>query len=80
MRIFLTDRSFLVVAVKETGQMVSALTFFGKTGFANAVAIFPSGQFGTVIGMRTAMGQIIGLALVCKEMICVLAFDFSGFT
>ncbi len=80
MRIFLTERSFNVVAVEDTGQMISGLTFFGKTGFANAAAIFPSRQFGTVIGMCAAMGHIIGFALACEEMLCVPAFRFVGLT
>ena len=56
MGIFLADRSFYVVAVKETCKMISGLTFFGETLFLDAVTAFPSGCLGTVIGMSATMG------------------------
>ena len=71
MGIFLADRSFFVVVIKEAGQMVSGFTFFSETFFADAVSAFPAGRFGAVIGMRAAMGYIVGLAFACKEMFCV---------
>ena len=73
MGIFLTVRDFNVV-VKVTCKMVACIACFSETAFINAVTAFPPRQFGAVLGLRAAMVHVIGFAVVCKEMFCVLAF------
>ena len=77
MGIFLTDCSLFVVAVKDTGKMISGFTFFCEAVFANAVSGFPSRHFGAVIGVRAAVSDIIGLASFCKDVFRVFALDFT---
>ena len=80
MRIFHTDRFFSIVFVKQTIEVITGRACFRKTELADTLTGFPAGQFGTVIGMRTAMGHIIGFALTCEEMLSVFTFDFVRFT
>jgi hypothetical protein len=75
MGIFLADLYF----VKSTGQMVTGSALFWDTSFVNAITALPSRHLFTVIGMRAAMGHVIGLTFVCKEMLCILAFDFGAY-
>ncbi len=76
--IFRTDRSFGIVLVKQTFEVITGCACFGKTALADTPSGFPPVVLSTVIGMCAAMGHIIGFALVCKEMFCVAAFDFVG--
>ena len=78
MRVLLADRSFLVVAVKKTGQMVSSFALFSKTCLVIAVTILPSGNLGAVIRVGAAMSHIICLAFACKEMLPGLAIVLSS--
>lgn len=75
MGIFLADH---FIAVRDACQMVSGAALIRDTCFVNAVTALPSGDLCAVIGMRAAMGLVIGLTFVCKEMFSILAFDFGA--
>ena len=75
--VFLTDRPFLAVAVKDAVQMVSCRTVFGETLLANAAGALHTRHRCAVIRVGAAVGHVIDLASFCKEMLCVLAFDIT---
>lgn len=81
------DRSTCIVAVGcanrflfsvfvEAINVVARCAIIGKARFVNAAPALPSRDLGTIVCVRATVIHIVGFALICKEMLVWLAFDF----
>ena len=70
------NRFLYSVFIEATGNVVARCAIIGKTRFVNAVPALPSRDLGTIVCVRATVIHIVGLALICKEMLVWLAFDF----
>ena len=70
------NRFLYSVFIEATGNVVARCAIIGKTRFVNAAPALPSRDLGTIVCMRATVIHIVGLALICKEMLARLAFDF----
>ena len=70
------NRFLISVFIEATGNVVARCASIGKTRFVNAVPALPSRDLGTIVCVRATVIHIVGLALICKEMLVWLAFDF----
>ena len=70
------NRFLLSVFIEATGNVVARCASIGKTRFVNAAPALPSRDLGTIVCVRATVIHIVGLALICKEMLVWLAFDF----
>ena len=70
------NRFLFSVFVETTGNVVARCAIIGKTRFVNAAPAHPSCDLGTIVCMRATVIHIVGFALICKEVLAQLAFDF----
>ena len=70
------NRFLISVFVEATGNVVARCAIIGKTRFVNAVPALPSRDLGTIVCVRATVIHIVGLALICKDVLARLAFDF----
>ena len=70
------NRFLISVFVEATGNVVARCASIGKTRFVNAAPALPSRDLGTIVCVRATVIHIVGLALICKDVLARLAFDF----
>ena len=70
------NRFLYSVFIEATGNVVARCAIIGKTRFVNAVPALPSRDLGTIVCVRATVIHIVGLALICKDVLARLAFDF----
>ena len=70
------NRFLISVFIEATGNVVARCASIGKTRFVNAVPALPSRDLGTIVCVRATVIHIVGLALICKDVLARLAFDF----
>ena len=70
------NRFLISVFIEATGNVVARCAIIGKTRFVNAVPALPSRDLGTIVCVRATVIHIVGLALICKDVLARLAFDF----
>ena len=70
------NRFLISVFIEATGNVVARCASIGKTRFVNAAPALPSRDLGTIVCVRATVIHIVGLALICKDVLARLAFDF----
>ena len=70
------NRFLYSVFIEATGNVVARCAIIGKTRFVNAAPALPSRDLGTIVCVRATVIHIVGLALICKDVLARLAFDF----